>query len=455
MKQMLICVDDEKIVLETLKEQLQDVVADDCVIEIADNGQDAIAIVDEYVEEGYHVLMVISDYIMPGMKGDELLTRIHDKYPSIVNILLTGQATFDGIQAIINHASLFRFIQKPWHKEDLALSVHEGIKSYEQELLIKRQNKLLRTKAEELSQWSRSIVETLGKTLDNRDTTTSGHCKRMAEYAAELAWAVNSSSNPDLAPYKIPEDQLESLYYAALLHDIGKIGIREDILLKDARLSPAQLKLIEQRIHLLARHMECEANPRVPTEDEEWLLANQKHIVDTIDAISRCGILSSESQTFLSLIRAKRIRGLDDTEEPLLTQEEMESLSVPKGNLTPAERIIMESHASLTYDILSGIPWPEHLSQVPALAASHHERLDGSGYPKGARDQELSTGTRILAILDVYEALTSENRPYRKQVSNEKALGILYEDALGGKFDLPLLLLFAETLGVKVGDEDE
>lgn len=443
MRQMILCVDDEKIVLETLKEQLKDVVDEHCVIEIADSGADAINIIEEYAANDYQILMVISDYIMPGMKGDELLTRIHKEHPETVNILLTGQATLEGISTIINHASLFRFIQKPWFKEDLALSVNEGIKSYEKDQIIQYQNKLLRTQNDELLHWSNSVVESLGKALDSRDTTTSGHSKRMANYAVQLARAVNASNLPAFKDKTFMDQDIEVIYYAALLHDIGKIGVREHILLKSAKLSADRLQIIEQRIHLFIK---CLETTPVKSPSGQWLLNNYQSIIEQLHKISCSGAISTSGKALLEEMKNLTFVNVENQSVPILEDDEYEALSVEFGNLTPQERIMMESHAKWTHDILKDIPWPEHLADVPFIASSHHERLDGSGYYLGLSGDELSLSTRIVAILDVYEALTSPNRPYRSQVSEEQALRILVEDAKSGKFDVELVDLFAEMM---------
>jgi len=139
----ILCIDDESIVLDALKEQLQKEFSGEFLIEVAENGEEALEIFNELAGEGYEIPVVIADFIMPGMKGDALLEKIHNIKPSAKKILLTGQASIEGISNAINKANLYRFISKPWEKDDLALTIREALKSYDQEGTIIRQNEEL------------------------------------------------------------------------------------------------------------------------------------------------------------------------------------------------------------------------------------------------------------------------------------------------------------------------
>lgn len=143
-KQIIICVDDEIIVLDALREQLQNEFREDLLIEIAESGEEALEIFDEFIEEGYDIPLVIADFIMPQMKGDDLLARIHEKSPETRKVMLTGQATIEGVSNAVNKANLYRYISKPWDKSDLVLTINEAIKSYNQSNTIIKQNKALK-----------------------------------------------------------------------------------------------------------------------------------------------------------------------------------------------------------------------------------------------------------------------------------------------------------------------
>ncbi|MBT3382980.1 MAG: hybrid sensor histidine kinase/response regulator [Prolixibacteraceae bacterium] len=142
-KKVILCIDDEEIILQALEEQLNNIFGEEYEIETSDSGEDALEYFKELIDEGINVPVVISDYIMPGMKGDELLKEIHALSPGSLKILLTGQANIEGISNAINNAQLYRYIEKPWDKDDLVLTVREAIKSFLQEIKIIKQNKEL------------------------------------------------------------------------------------------------------------------------------------------------------------------------------------------------------------------------------------------------------------------------------------------------------------------------
>ncbi len=142
-KQVILCIDDESIVLDSLEEQIGQGFNDEMIIETAESGDEALEIFDELIDEGMEIPVVIADFIMPGMKGDALLSKIHSIKPSAKKILLTGQASIEGVSNAVNKANLYRFISKPWEKDDLILTIKEALKSYEQEKTILKQNKSL------------------------------------------------------------------------------------------------------------------------------------------------------------------------------------------------------------------------------------------------------------------------------------------------------------------------
>jgi CheY-like chemotaxis protein len=127
-KKLILCLDDEKIILDSLRMQLKNELPDDYIFEFSQDGEDGISIIDEYYEEGIGVVVIVSDWLMPGMRGDEFLVRVHQKYPSIVKVMLTGQADEKAIERAYKEADLFRLLRKPWEKEDLISTINEGLK---------------------------------------------------------------------------------------------------------------------------------------------------------------------------------------------------------------------------------------------------------------------------------------------------------------------------------------
>lgn len=449
MKKLILCVDDEKIVLNSLKEQLVHQLPNNYKIDIAQSGLEALEVIEEYKTDGYDILLVISDYVMPGMQGDEFLAKVNNQYPESVKILLTGQANLEGISNIINNAGLFRYIQKPWEREDLVLSTLEAIKSFEKDRQIELQNQALKSRNETLEKWANSAVETLSVTLDSRDTTTAGHSKRMSEYAVQIAQFIRDSQSPHFEEVTFDDHAIEALRIASLLHDVGKIGIKEDVLLKSSRITEERMLIISNRFNYLA----CNLNHHIKnlSKDEILFLNNFKEWLLRLDTINHKGHLIQEDLDFIHQVNKLKIKNPNkDTNNRqfirLLEEDELENLSIINGNLTKKERKIIESHAELTYSILSNIPWPPELGDIPTIAADHHERLDGSGYYKGLEADEIHVSSKILAVLDVYEALTSKDRPYRKPLSSDKALEILNLEAKKGKMDGNIIQILKEII---------
>jgi class 3 adenylate cyclase/FixJ family two-component response regulator len=149
-KQVIICVDDEKTVLKSLKTELKDALGNTYRIEIAEGGEDALELVAELMEDGYEIPLIISDYVMPDMKGDELLRRVHQLSPKTLKVMLTGQATIEAVGNAIKNAKLYRYIGKPWQTEDLKLTVTEAVHSYSQDKKLASQNAELREINQEL-----------------------------------------------------------------------------------------------------------------------------------------------------------------------------------------------------------------------------------------------------------------------------------------------------------------
>ncbi len=431
----IICVDDEKMITDSLKTQLKNYLGNEYAIETAESGEEALALLDELEAEGAEVLVVISDYLMPGLKGDEFLSLLNTRNDKMIKILLTGQATIEGVANAINQANLYRFISKPWIKEDIELSVAEAIKSYLKDREIERQH-------QELQLWSTAFIETMSTTLDQRDATTSGHSRRLAAYTLLLAQAINATTEGTYRDYQLTDQEIEELYYAALLHDIGKIGISENVLLKEARLSKEKVETIHYRfawIKALFHHRDQEGLLSI---SDQLLLEKIDEFYQFILDINQQDYLTDEQSQMVIAISNWHFIDEDNLQQNLLTEEERTHLLVRKGNLTSDERKIIEEHAKFTYEILKSIPWPHHLARVPMIAASHHEKLDGSGYFQGLKHEEISVQARILAILDIYEALTSYDRPYKPAKSHEEAIAILAYDVEQGKLDRDLFTIF-------------
>lgn len=284
-----------------------------------------------------------------------------------------------------------------------------------------------------------SMIDTLVTALDRRDPITAGHSKRVASYAVALAKTVNTV---DYGPYShmvFSEESLKELYIAGMLHDVGKIGVREYVLMKRNKLTDDGITQIRWRYKYIAHCMlEGHSDPRVAHLSAEEV----QSFIPALEAINKGGFLKDEDKAFLDRIKDLTYEDVDGDVIAFLTPEEYEFLSVQRGNLTNEERKEINDHAVHTYNILNGIDWTRDLKLVPKIAADHHEKLNGYGYPNGRKAEELEIRSRILAVADVFDALTAKDRPYKPAVPIDKSIEILEDDASKGGLDSELVAIF-------------
>jgi class 3 adenylate cyclase/DNA-binding NarL/FixJ family response regulator len=204
MKQsVIICVDDEKIVLDSLKVELKRSLGSEYIIETSDSGLDALEVIKEFMDEGYDIPLVISDYIMPNMKGDELLKQIHSQYPSTLKVMLTGQANTEGITNAVNHANLYRFISKPWDSADLVLTITEAVKSYFQDKELVKINAELKKSNEEIT----NINKNLEKIVEDRTSALQKATVELEKNNEQLSTEKSKFENLllNILPYQIAQ----------------------------------------------------------------------------------------------------------------------------------------------------------------------------------------------------------------------------------------------------------
>ncbi len=299
--------------------------------------------------------------------------------------------------------------------------------------------------------------------IEARDPTTSGHSFRVASLTTNLAEAVDHAGEGPYRAVKFSREQLRELRYAGLLHDFGKVGVREQVLVKQKKLYGHDLTILRHRFHSLLQQADLEFE----RERAEHLLANgekdyremvqhlellrrerRDELSRWLDAIVRANeptILPEGSFEELEEIGRQTYTDFDGIERPLLTEEELRFLMINKGNLDPRERREIESHVTHTYRFLQQIPWTRELSGIPRIAFGHHEKLDGTGYPRGVNESEIPVQTRMMTIADIYDALTATDRPYKRAVTAERALDILHAEAKGGHIDPHLLSTFVQA----------
>ncbi|MBW1858808.1 MAG: GAF domain-containing protein [Deltaproteobacteria bacterium] len=310
-----------------------------------------------------------------------------------------------------------------------------------------------------------SLIRYSATAIDARSPHTAGHSRRVAAYSKAIALAIDEQSTGPFAGVSFSREQLEELSYAAWLHDIGKIGVPEQILDKNNRLSDEAMESIVNRFELIKAFKLCfvgeGTRDRSTTEpsgqggreersidgagEESGKAVQQiQEELNLIQNTNRSNFLSDEDLAALQVIASKTYKNLAGDTIPYLSDKEVEYLSVRKGNLTAEEYRRIQTHVELTYNIVENIPFTKSLQNVPFFSASHHELLDGSGYPKGLKGEEIPLQSRILAVVDIFDALTAADRPYRRAMASEKASEILKAEAEAGRLDDDVVNLFVD-----------
>ena len=301
--------------------------------------------------------------------------------------------------------------------------------------------------------------------IEQRDPTTFGHSGRVAGMTVGLAEVVDRAANGAFRTVTFTREQLREIRYAGLLHDFGKVGVREQVLVKAKKLYPQDLALIRQRYAFLRRTAERDFWRRRaefleqgggsrPAYDaflgdletaQRRQLAELERFVQVVTQANEPTVLPEEGSGDLLSFAGKTYEDLDGGLQPYLTDEEVRYLTIPKGSLDQAERLEIESHVNHTYRFLQQIPWTRELQQIPLIAYGHHEKLDGRGYPRGVTGEAIPLQTRMMTISDIYDALTAADRPYKAAVAPAPALDIMQTEVKAGQLDGPLFELFVEA----------
>jgi HD-GYP domain-containing protein (c-di-GMP phosphodiesterase class II) len=300
------------------------------------------------------------------------------------------------------------------------------------------------------------------KTIEARDPVTSGHSGRVAKLTVALAEKVNDLSTGPFKDLSFTKDQIQAIQYASLLHDFGKVGVKEIVLNKAKKLFDPELLLIKQRFAYI--RMSIEANclrakleqvlsgganedllRHMDTEQAERQ-AEIDQLLKMIVQANEPSILKEVGASTLRDLLVRKYQDVDGQPLPFLTPREVHFLSIRKGSLSEEERHAINEHVSHTYELLKELPWKRELRKVPQIAWAHHEKLDGTGYPRKLVGREnIPVQARMMTISDIYDALTAIDRPYKSAVSVETSLDILVDEARDGKIDKDLLDVFIEA----------
>ena len=304
------------------------------------------------------------------------------------------------------------------------------------------------------------FVKASVEAIESRDPTTSGHSRRVADLTVGLAKVVDRETTGPYTDATFTEQDLRELEYASLLHDFGKIGVREKVLVKARKLYDERLDLVRSRFDYVARSIEADVLRRKVHALESGASRDQLQALDRELAQRRAdldgaweAVCSANEPTILSSGDFARIEAVSKETytdlrgqvRALLEDDEVESLKVSRGSLTSQEFDEIRSHVSHTFRFLSRIPWGKALQRVPVIAGAHHERLNGTGYPNRLHAEEIPVQSKMMSVADIYDALTASDRPYKRAVPVERALDILDYSVKDGHLDGDLVRLFKEA----------
>jgi HD-GYP domain-containing protein (c-di-GMP phosphodiesterase class II) len=313
---------------------------------------------------------------------------------------------------------------------------------------------------EDIERLFEGFVKAAVLAIEQRDPTTFGHSGRVAGMTVSLATVVDRAPDGPYRGVRFTREQLRELRYAGLLHDFGKVGVREQVLVKAKKLYSSSLELIRQRYGFLRRTAERE----FWRKRAEYLEGSGKNGYDAflkeLEAAHQAEL--TELETFVQVVEKanepsvlpegrfeellqlgqREYEDINGARQPYLGPEELRFLTIRKGSLDETERQEIESHVTHTYNFLQKIPWTRELQQVPLIAFGHHEKLDGKGYPRRIAGEAIPIQTRMMTIADIFDALTAQDRPYKPAVPLERALDIMKQEVQGGQLDQELFRLF-------------
>ncbi len=327
-----------------------------------------------------------------------------------------------------------------------------------------------------------SFIELIAAAIDDKSPYTGGHCRRVPELTMMLADAAAASSEGPLASFQMSEDDRYELRIAGWLHDCGKVTTPEYVVDKSTKLETIfdRIELVRTRFAIARRDAEIASLRRAlaarqgegqgaghgegPGEahGEELrraeLDAELARLDEELAFLERCNIggehMSRADQERVREIGMRRLAGHwrgsrdafgyrpDHGERRLLTEDEIYNLSIPKGTLNPEEREIVNQHIVASIKMLESLPYPKHLARVPEFAGGHHERMDGTGYPRGLVREEMSVQARAMGIADIFEALTAADRPYKPPMKLSESLEILGRMKVDNHIDADLFDVF-------------
>jgi HD-GYP domain-containing protein (c-di-GMP phosphodiesterase class II) len=307
--------------------------------------------------------------------------------------------------------------------------------------------------------------------IEQRDPTTSGHSFRVADLTCALADSLQHTNLNDYNKIIYNQNELREIRFASLLHDFGKVGVREHVLVKPKKLPDSRLEVLHYRFELEKARMQRQVQDeiikllhqqqydpkklkKIKAELDERLSTIDQLFASIVNANEPSILPDGDFQRLQTLMNMSYIT-LEGKEETLISEKDFFALSVKRGSLTEEERGEIQSHVVHTYDFLSQIPWTVELGKVPEIARSHHEKLDGSGYPNGLKSSEIPFPSKIMTVCDIYDALIAKDRPYKRALPLELSLKIINTEADEGYLDRALVDIFMQGKIYNITQKDD
>ena len=309
---------------------------------------------------------------------------------------------------------------------------------------------------QELKNLLDAFIKVIAQAIDAKSSHTSGHCQRVP-LLTELLVRAAAEDQQAFSDFSLDEDGWYELHVASWLHDCGKLATPDSVLDKSTKLQTLsdRIEIVKARFAALKAQRELQALGAMAENPEQEnslrlqmateLAALDEALAFVVQANKGGEFMSEEHKARIRDVAALRWRDASGTEQPLLTEDEVYNLCIERGTLTPEERQIINNHMQVTIDMLESLPFPRKLRRVPEYAGGHHEKMDGSGFPRGLTREQMSIPARAMAIADIFEALTAKDRPYKEPMKISQALSIMKNMKQGNHIDPDLYDLFVKA----------
>jgi len=412
------------------------------VVAYAFHHDTSVNVADAYTQEGFDFSGTKNFDKKTGYRSQSFLTVPMKNHESEII----------GVLQLLNAKDRVTGTVIPFSPEDQQLA-----ESLASQAAIALTNRLLINHLENLFE---SFINLINAAIDDKSPYTGGHCERVPTLTMMLAEAVNNCAVGPLRDFTMTDKDRYELKIAGLLHDCGKVTTPVHVVDKATKLHTIydRIGLIDTRFEVIKRDMEIAAlkahldaeqlNDDGKAAELDTDYAARIARMDADREFLRSANIGGEAMNAEDQARVRQIsarykwRDVDGVEKELLTDDEIENLTIRAGTLTAAERQVINHHIEVTIQMLEALPWPKHLKNVPEYAGGHHERMDGKGYPRGLTRDQMSVQARCMGIADIFEALTARDRPYKKGKTLSESLHILGKFKIGGHVDPDLFDIF-------------